>query len=162
MFTLSPKGTSLSKVVSNLSVLVDSPVKELSFTCNEKLSKILPSAVTRSPASSKRISPGTTSFAAISCFSPSLKTFAAGADKDFRASNDFSALTCWTVPKIAFKIKTTIITAVLSKLPVNAEITAATIKMMTIKSLNCSKKTSKILFFLPSIKAFGPTCANFS
>ncbi len=157
MFTRSAKGTSFSKVVSNLSILVDSPVKELSFTCNEKLSKILPSAVTKSPASSKSISPGTTSFAAISCFLPSLKTLAAGADRDFKASSDFSALTCCTVPKIAFRIKTTIITAVLSKLPVNAEITAATIKIITIRSLNCSKKTSTTLFFLPSTKALGPT-----
>ena len=113
--------------------------------------------MTKSPASSKSISPGTTSFAAISCFLPSLKTLAAGADRDFKASSDFSALTCCTVPKIAFRIKTTIITAVLSKLPVNAEITAATIKIITIRSLNCSKKTSTTLFFLPSTRAFGPT-----
>ena len=49
------------------------------------------SAATMSPASNSRISPGTTSFAGISCFLPSLITLASGADSCFKLSKDFSA-----------------------------------------------------------------------
>ena len=143
-------------------MLVDSPVKELSLTCSEKFSKIRPSAVTMSPASSNIISPGTTSFESISIFLPSRKTLALGEDSDFNDSSDFSALMCCTVPKIAFRIKTAIITKVLSSSPVKAEITAAIIKIITIKSLNCSKKICNVVFFLPSIKAFLPYLVRLS
>ena len=93
---------------------------------------------------------------------PLRRTLALGEDSDLSDSSDFSALTCCTVPKIAFKISTAMITSVLYKSPVKAEITAAMIKMMTIKSLNCSKKTWKAVFFLPSTKAFLPYLAKFS
>lgn len=51
-------------------------------------------------------------------------------------------------------------TMVLSASPVKAEIKAAMIKMMTIRSLNWSKKTWKTVFFFPSTKAFSPYLAK--
>ena len=125
---------------SFLSTFVDSPVSELSFTCNEKLSIILPSATIISPASSNKISPGTTFFESISCVRPFLITFGCGDDNAFKDSNDFSAFKYCTVPKIALRMITAKITIVLSTFPEIIEITAATINIITSKSLNCSKK----------------------
>ena len=58
-----------------------------------------------------------------------------------RLSRDFSALTYCTVPSTALRISTAKITMVLSTLLDSAEITAAIIKMITSRSLNCSKNT---------------------
>ncbi len=152
----SPSETSSAITSSFLSTLVDSPVKELSLTCKEKLSKTLPSAATISPASSKRISPGTISFDATSLRIPSRSTFAFGADNSFRESKDFSAFTYCTVPRMAFKIITTKITTVLSTFPETIEITAAAIKIRTNRSLNCSKNIIATLFFPCSVSTFSP------
>ena len=133
-----------------------SPVSELSFTLSEKFSSILPSATTISPASRRTISPGTTSTEGISIFEPPLITFAVGEDMALRLSRDFSAFIYCTVPKMAFSIRTAKITIVLSTLSDAAEIAAAIIRIMTRRSLNCSKKTWTILFFLPSESLLGP------
>lgn len=102
---------------------------------------ILPSATTRSPASRKRMSPGTTFAEGISIFSPSLSTFASGEDKDFKLFKDFSAFSCCTVPSTAFITITARMTTVLSAFPDTMEITAAIIRMITRRSLNCSANT---------------------
>ena len=94
-----------------------------------------------SPASNSRISPGTTSFAGISCFLPSLITLASGADSCFKLSKDFSAFICCTVPRTAFITRTAKITMVLSSFPENMDMIAAPIRITTIRSLNWSKKT---------------------
>ncbi len=72
----------------------DSPVRELSLTCKDTLSRILPSATARSPLSRYRISPGTTSADGIEIFSPPLMTTAQGAERDLRLSRDFLAFSC--------------------------------------------------------------------
>ena len=118
------------------STLIDSPVRELSFTSRECVSSRRPSAATMSPASRSRISPGTTSEDRISCLRPSRRTPAIGAERDFKLSKDFSAFWCSTVPRTAFKRSTAKMTAVLSTSPDIMEMTAAMIKMMTRRSLN--------------------------
>ena len=152
----SASGFSSDKSSSDLSTFVDSPVSELSLTCNEKLSSILPSAATRSPASRIKISPGTTYFDGISILTPSRITLAFGEDRFLRLSSDFAAFSCCTVPSIAFSTITVIITIVLSILPVAADTIAATISIITSRSRNCSKNTRRVLFFLPSSSAFSP------
>ena len=112
-------------------MLSDSPVNALSFTWREKFSIILPSATTKSPASRIKISPGTTSLEGISIFVPFLKTLALGAERAFKLFKDCSALTCCTVPSIAFKIITANITIVLSTFPVAIETIPAIISIIT-------------------------------
>ena len=119
-----------------------------------------PSAAAISPASSSRISPGTRESAEISSFSPSRSTRAWGADIAFRLSRDFCALKCCTVPRIAFRISTVIITIVPSQPPVSAEMIAAISRITTSKSANCSANTRSTLFCLPSISLFSPYCAS--
>ena len=92
MLLCSAKGTGeLLKVSDCFSTLSDSPVRELSFTIRLWHSKILPSATTRSPASKRRMSPGTTREDGISMVCPSRRTRAAGEDKAFRLFRDFWA-----------------------------------------------------------------------
>ena len=97
---------------------------------------IRPSHGTISPASILIKSPTTISEAGISTVFSSLSTFAKGAERFFRLARDFSAFTYCTVPKIALRIITEIITIVLSMFPVVREIVAATIKIATRTSLN--------------------------
>ena len=113
-----------------------------------------------SPASSSRRSPGTTSFAGISTFTPERSTFAFGDVRSFRLSSDFSAFTYWTVPSSALSTITTRMTKVLSGFPEQAEIAAATIRIPTRRSANCPKKTARTLFFFPSTSTFSPYCAS--
>ena len=102
------------------------------------------------------MSPGTTSAEGISTRTPPRSTLAVGEDMAFRLSRDFSALKCWTVPKMALRMRTAKMTMVLSRLPETAEMTAATSRMTTSRSWNCSRKTWRPDFFLPSARAFLP------
>ena len=77
----------------------------------------------------------------ISIFMPSRMTFALGEDKDFRLSSDFSALTCWAVPRIAFMMMTAKITMVLSILPENMDMIAAAMRISTSRSANWLRNT---------------------
>ena len=88
--------------------------------------------------------------------SPSRNTRAVGADIAFKLSRDFSALQCCTVPSTALRMSTAKMTMVLSALPESIEITAATTRMTTSRSLNCSKNTCHTGFFLSSRRVFGP------
>ena len=87
---------------------------------------------------------------------PFLFTFATGADIFFSASNDFSAFASCTTPIIAFKttIVIIIIESIYSPVPcifaTTAEIIAAIIKIIIIKSLNCFKNLTKTLSFFGS------------
>ena len=56
-------------------------------------------------------------------------------------------------------VMTARITMVLSSSPVKADTMAARIRMMTIKSANCSRKIRRVLFFPPSWSSFGPYLA---
>ena len=109
-----------------------------------------------SPASRSTMSPGTTSVEGISMRIPSRSTLALGDDMALRLSRDFSALRYCTEPRIALRISTAKMTMVLSTFSDSAEITAATIRIMTSKSLNCSAKTWIVLFFFPSESLLGP------
>ena len=122
----------------------------------EKFSKMRPSATTMSPASSSTMSPGTTWAEGITVRMPSRSTLALGADMAFRLSRDFSALKCWTVPSTALRSSTAKMTTVLSPSPETRETRAATIRMTTSRSLNCSKNTCTPVFFFPSARAFLP------
>ena len=112
-----------------------------------------------SPASSRTMSPGTTSAEGISTRTPPRITLAGGEAMALRLSRDFSAFSYWTVPRIALSTSTAKMTMVLSTLPEKAEITAAIMSMSTMRSLNCSRKTWSVLFFFPSESLLGPYCS---
>ena len=161
MFFWSPRATSVPSMVSRLfSTASDSPVRELSFTFRDQLFRMRPSATIRSPASSSTMSPGTTWSPGTSIRWPSRSTLAEGALMAFRLSRDFSALKYCTVPSTALRISTAKMTRVLSRLPENMEMMAATIRMATSRSLNCSRNTESQLFFSPSARRLGPYWAR--
>ena len=91
MFFRSPRAASPSISPSVLSTPRDSPVRADSSTLRAKFSIMRPSAGTRSPASSKITSPGTTSAEGISSLVPSRSTFVMGEDIALRLARDFSA-----------------------------------------------------------------------
>ena len=157
MFFRSPRATSspgmTSAVFSTPSL---SPVRELSLTFREKFSRMRPSATTMSPASSSTMSPGTIWAEGTMVRAPSRRTLAVGEDMAFRLSRDFSALKCWTVPRMALRMRTAKMTMVLSALPETAEIRAAMRRITTRRSLNCSRKTWMGVLRLPSARAFFP------
>ena len=161
MFFWSPRATSAPGMASRLfSTASDSPVRELSFTFSDQLLRMRPSATIRSPASSSTMSPGTTWSPGTSTRWPLRSTLAEGALMAFRLSRDFSALKYCTVPSTALRISTAKMTSVLSRLPENMEMMAATMRMATSRSLNCSAKTASQLFFSPSASRLGPYCSS--
>ena len=133
-----------------------SPVRELSFTCNDAAEIILPSAGTISPCSIITISPTVMSAASMIQTLPSRMTLAVGDDIDFSASSDFSALKCWIVPSTAFIVITQMITIALSRLLVKTDISADMISIMTRRSANCSANTCSTPFFFFSAISFLP------
>ena len=86
------------------------------------------------------MSPTVTSEDEIGTTTPSRRTFASGPDNFFRLARDDSAFTVCTVPRIAFIVITITITAALSISPINPDAIAAIIRIITRKSLYCSKK----------------------
>ena len=102
------------------------------------------------------MSPGTTSRPGIWMVFPSRTTLAVGADICLRLSRDASALMVWTVPRMAFMVMTARMTTILSTSPSTAEITAATMRMITRKSANCSRKIRNPDFLPPSCSSLGP------
>lgn len=79
MFFWSPRATwSASMASAVLSTPSLSPVREDSLTLREKFSSTRPSATTMSPASSRTMSPGTTSAEGISTRTPPRITLAVG------------------------------------------------------------------------------------
>ena len=138
------------------STLRDSPVRELSLTASLLTSKSRPSAATRSPVSSIKISPGTTRADGRERLSPARMTLASGEDSSFKLSRDFSALRCCTVPRAAFKSNTAKITIALSGSPVSMDTAAAAIKMITSKSLNWLKNTCHHCSRPCSVSTFSP------
>ena len=160
MFFWSPRATWPPVITSAvLSTPSLSPVREDSLTFREKFSRMRPSATTMSPASSSTMSPGTTSAEGISTRTPPRSTLAVGEDMAFRLSRDFSAFTYCTVPRMALRMSTAKMTMVLSTFSDTAEIRAAMIRMITSRSLNCSRNTWRVLFFLPSDSLLGPYCS---
>ena len=156
MFVRSPRGASVKIVSILFSTARLSPVRALSSALRLAFSISLPSAGIISPASSRITSPTTSSLAGSCTVTPSRNTFASGQASFFKLCRDCSAFTVCTVPKIALIVMTITITAALSTSPRIPDITADAIKINTKKSLYCSKKTCKILFFFPSASSFHP------
>ncbi|MNV92958.1 hypothetical protein D3C71_1875970 [compost metagenome] len=94
------------------------------------------SAGTRSPASSRIISPGTSSLAGICSIAPPRRTLAWGADSSFSARRDRSARNSWIKPRIPFMIMIAIMVMASRYSPSMPEIRVAPIRTSTIKSLN--------------------------
>ena len=133
-----------------------SPVRALSSTFRLWPSSSRPSAGTTSPASSRTRSPTVSSRVGSGVTAPPRIAFASGPERVFRLLSERSALAVWTVPSTAFKVITSRITAILSRSPRNPETMAATIRITTRKSRNCSRKTRNRLLRLPSASALGP------
>ena len=108
------------------------------------------------PASSKTISPGTTSDVGIKTVAPPLNTAAAGAAICFKASIAFSALYSCTKPMTAFTTTITTIAAVSAASPIMPAMTAAAIRTIIMKSLNWSRNIPRGVFFFTSFSSFGP------
>ena len=161
MLARSARGFSPSISLISLSILTLSPVSADSFTWTDAHSISLPSAHIWSPASIRRMSPTAISSEGIMTFSPLRSALAVGAESFLRFVSDFSALTVWTVPKIAFIVITTRITAQLSTSFMKAETIAAIMSISTRKSLYCSKKITGMDFFLPSVITFRPNFSQF-
>ena len=133
-----------------------SPVRALSSTFRLAFSISLPSAGIISPASKRITSPTTSSLAGSRTTASSRNTFAWGPESFFRLCRDCSAFTVCTVPKTAFMVITIMITAALSTSPSMPDITADAIRISTRKSLYCSPKICRMLFFFPSVSSFQP------
>ena len=175
ILSLSPSGADGETTASaSFSAGTDSPVSADSSDLRFALSRRRASAGTKSPASSLIISPGTTSCAEIMCSLPPRITRACGADIFLSASSAFSALFSCTSPITAFRMT-------MSKMSAGSinsigspsthatanEMIAATIRMIIMTSLNCSRKRRNILFFFFSASLFSPyrvrrDCASLS
>ena len=145
---LSPNGAFSSTTVSaSFSDGTDSPVSADSSLFKLTLRIRRASAGTKSPASRRIISPGTSIAASITFSSPSRITLAWGADILFNASRAFSALLSCITPIIAFIITMARISTGsknsfgLPSMTAMANDTAAAISsMIIIASLNWSTK----------------------
>ena len=105
MFFRSPRGAaSGQRAEAFFSTDRDSPVRADSSAFRLTASRSRASAGTKSPASSRRMSPGTRSSEAISAGLELRMTLAWGADSFFRAAMAFSALLSWTTPVMALMI----------------------------------------------------------
>ena len=138
----------------------DSPVRAASCARRLMLSMSLPSAGTRSPVSSLTMSPGTRSRAEISVRRPSRIALTVGTASFFRAAIACSARYSWLKPMIALSTTMARMMMTSSISPRNAEAAAATIRMMTMRSLNCSTKIVRGLFLPFSTNSFGPCSAR--
>ena len=102
MLSRSPRGAFSSTAASaSFSEGTDSPVRADSSLFRPALFKSRASAGTKSPASSRMMSPGTRPEASMTCSAPSRSTRAWGADMFFRASRAFSAFDSCTTPSTA-------------------------------------------------------------
>ena len=156
LFVWSPNAAPSDASSNDFSTDRLSPVSALSSTLRLAHSKSFPSAGIQSPASITTSSPTVTSLDGICITTPSLITFASGADSCFKLFSDCSAFTVCTVPRIALIVMTINITAALSASPRKPDTIAAMIRIMTRKSLNCSRNIWIMLFFLPSTSSLNP------
>lgn len=168
MLWRSPSGASAATTASaSFSEGTDSPVSADSSDFREEEVSSRASAGTKSPASSRTMSP-TTSFEASTMASlPSRSTRACGAERFLSASSAFSALLSCITPITALAMTM----ATISRGSKNSEgspveqatmkeITAAASRMRIITSLNCSANRWRLVFFLPSRRRFSPSRAR--
>ena len=169
IFFLSPKGTSLAFSVDIASEILltgtDSPVSAASSTFKLALSKIRASAGTESPASNSTISPTTRFSLGVITTLPSRSTLEVAADISCSASIAFSALLSWNTPSTALRITTArMMMTSEGNSPSIAAITpliaAATIKMIIIGSVSCSKNRRTSDFFFAATSLFLPCSAS--
>ena len=167
MFFLSPSGAfSPTSASASFSEGTDSPVNADSSDFKFTLLISRASAGTKSPASRRMTSPGTSSLAFTSFSVPPRRTRAWGADMFFSASSAFSALLSCATPITAFRMTMSNISAgsinsfaFFSVIAMAKDTIAAMSKMTIITSLNCAKKRAVRLFFFFSASLFSP---NFS
>ncbi len=167
MFLRSASGTSsVPEERPSASVILltgtDSPVSADSSIFIDALSTMRQSAGTASPASSTTTSPGTSSSAGIMYNFPLRMTFDCAALIFCRAERAFSAWYSWATPRIEFSTTTNMMMITSAKsaspwaMPVRAEITAATISMITIGSAIIAKKRFQRGSFAASLSLLGP------
>ena len=141
---------------------IDSPVSAASSILSDALSRIRQSAGTQSPASSTIISPTTRSLEATRTSLPSRITLLCAAVISCKAASASSALSSCTTPKNELSSTTNKIIATSAKspsplyIPIESEIIAATISIITIGSAICSKKRFTTDSFGASSSLFGP------
>ena len=148
IFFLSPTGTSCGKTRNSFSTGKDSPVRGASSHCNEWISLNRPSVGILSPASSMRISPGTSSFARTSCSFPPLRTVMVGVSIFFKASSARSARYSWMNPNTAQNMTITTIMPASTSSPTTADRTVAIRRMIIRVFLNWLMKRVKGEVFL--------------
>ena len=125
----SPRGDSSGGISVFLSTGNDSPVSADSSICNWLISNKLPSAATRSPASTTRISPRVTSSDEISRMWPSRSTLAGVVSIFRRASIDCRAFHSSIKPVTALTSKTAMMAKPSTVSPRKNEIPAAAARM---------------------------------
>ena len=101
MLRRSPMPTSASIGLVSLATGMLSPVSGASSVCRLASSMMRASAGILSPASTITMSPGTISWVATRCRSPSRTTVASGAASAISARTDFSARASWMKPSMA-------------------------------------------------------------
>ena len=115
-----------------------------------------PSAGTTFPASRRTISPGARSRAGISWAWPLRRTWTLGTAIFLRAAMACSARYSWVRPRAALMTTMMRMTTVSDTSPTRAEMTAATMRMMTITSLSWSQSMAQMLLTPFSTSSLGP------
>ena len=170
MLILSPSAAfSPTTAAASLSTGTDSPVSAASSIFRDAELISLRSAGTTSPASSRTMSPRTSSSVGITFLSPPRITFAYGLLLLFSASRAFSALLSCTSPMMAFSMtmRSIIPLSISSEysfltMAIIAETAADTSKTIIIGSTNCDKSLSMNGFFFAPSRAFLPSLARMS
>ena len=164
MFTRSPSGApSATAACASFSTGTDSPVSADSSLLRLADSISRASAGTKSPASTRMMSPGTRSLASMTASRPLRSTRACGADMLLSASMAFSALLSCIMPMMALRMTMARISAGSRNSRVSPlwaatkkEMMAAMMRMIIIVSLNWARKRIKREGFFCSRSTFLP------
>ncbi len=148
--TLPPRGAAV------LATATDSPVRADSSAARACTARRRASALTRSPASSRRMSPGTTTSTVTVRAAPSRSIVARGAAIFFKASRERSARNSWTNPRRALASTITRMVRASAYSPRRAETKVAARRTSTMKSRNWFKKRAPRETRDPSARRFGP------
>ena len=168
MLTRSPSAASAATgSCASFSDGTDSPVSADSSDFRPALCSRRASAGTKSPASSRMMSPGTSDAASMICSVPSRSTRACGADMLLSASSAFSALLSCSMPMTAFRMTISRISAGSKNSPgfpstqaITNDTIAAAIRIRIITSLNWSRNRCRFVFFFFSRRTFAPCCSS--
>ena len=163
-FLRSPSAASAAtSAFASFSAGTDSPVSADSSLLREALSIKRASAGTKSPASTRMMSPGTSLAASMVCSLPLRMTRAWGAESDLSASSAFSALLSCITPMMALAMTMPTMSSGSKNSEGSCEVSATTneiaaapSRIRIITSLNCSAKRWRLVFFLRSRRRFSP------